>query len=209
MEENAYKGTTTVGINCADGIILASEQRATMGHLIASREAKKVYRISDCVGMTIAGSVGDAQKLVRTISVEAKLYEMCRKEPMTIKALSTLISNILNANRMYPYSVQLLLGGADKNGFGLYSLDALGGAIEETKAVSTGSGSTIAYGVLEDHFKENMTIEEGTRLAIRALHNAMKRDSASGDSISVVRITKDGLVRMDPEDVQKIRAEFS
>ena len=54
-----------------------------------------------------------------------------------------------------------------------------------------------------------MTVEEGTRLAIRALHNAMKRDSASGDSISVVRITKDGLVRMDPEDVQKIRAEFS
>ena len=208
-QKEYYKGTTTVGLNCRDGIILASEKRATMGTLIASREAKKVYRIGDRVGMTIAGSVGDAQQLVRTITVESKLYEMRRKEPITIKGLSTVFSNLLNSNRYYPYSVQLLLGGTDKNGAGLYSLDAMGGAIRETKAVSTGSGSTIAYGVLEDHYREDMTLDEGAELAVRALHNAMKRDSASGDAIDVVKITKDAFIRMDPEEVKKIRAKFN
>ncbi|WNY26735.1 archaeal proteasome endopeptidase complex subunit beta [Methanolapillus ohkumae] len=209
-EQNNYlKGTTTVGIICADGIVLASEKRATMGNFIASREAKKVYQLGDRIGLTIAGSVGDAQQIVRGLTVESKLYEMRRKESVTIRGLTTLLSNLLNSNRYYPYAVQLLIGGVDKNGAGLYSLDAMGGTIEETKAVSTGSGSPIAYGVLEDHYKDNMSIDEGAKLAIRALHTAMKRDSASGDAISVVKITKDSFLRMDDEEVLKIREKLN
>jgi len=105
--------------------------------------------------------------------------------------------------------VQLLIGGMDKNGPGMYSLDAIGGTIEETKAVSTGSGSPIAYGVLEDRYKEDITVEDGIGLAIRALHNAMKRDSASGEGIDVVKITKDGYYRLDEKDVDKRRAELN
>ncbi len=178
--DNVLKGTTTVGINCINGIVLASEQRATMGHLIASKEAKKVYKIAGKIGLTIAGSVGDAQQIVRNIIVESKLYSMRHKEEITVKGLATILSNYLNSNRYYPFSVQLLLGGVDKYGHSLYSIDAIGGLINETKAVSTGSGSTIAYGVLEDQYRENMKIENGIQLAIRSLHNAMKRDSASG-----------------------------
>lgn len=203
MEQEVYKGTTTVGMICTDGIVLASERRATMGHFIASREAKKVYQISDTTGLTIAGTVGDAQQIVRAMTVESKLYEMRRKEPVTIKGLSTMLSNMLNSVR--GYGVQLLIGGVDKNGPALYSIDALGGTIEETRAVSTGSGSPIAYGVLEDNYKEGMTVDEGAQLAIRALHNAMKRDSASGDAISVVKITDGKFIRMEDEDVNEYR----
>ncbi|NLI62490.1 MAG: archaeal proteasome endopeptidase complex subunit beta [Methanosarcinaceae archaeon] len=208
MSHEILKGTTTIGINCVDGIVLASEKRATMGNFIASREAKKVYQVGDSVGLTIAGGVGDAQQIVRTITVESKLYEMRRKDPITIKGIATLLSNILNSNRYYPYSVQLLLGGVDKHGAGLYSLDALGGIIHETKAASTGSGSTIAYGVLEDHFQEDMNIDEGAELAIRALHNAMKRDSASGDSIDVVKISGNDFYRLEKSEVDSIRKKF-
>lgn len=203
MEQEVYKGTTTVGMICTDGIVLASERRATMGHFIASREAKKVYQISDTTGLTIAGTVGDAQQIVRAMTVESKLYEMRRKEPVTIKGLSTMLSNMLNSVR--GYGVQLLIGGVDKNGPALYSIDALGGTIEETRAVSTGSGSPIAYGVLEDNYKEGMTVDEGAQLAIRALHNAMKRDSASGDAISVVKITNGKFIRMEDEEVNEYR----
>ncbi|WP_394343204.1 archaeal proteasome endopeptidase complex subunit beta [Methanimicrococcus blatticola] len=203
MEQEVLKGTTTVGMICTDGIVLASERRATMGHFIASREAKKVYQISDTTGLTIAGTVGDAQQIVRAMTVESKLYEMRRKEPVTIKGLSTMLSNMLNSVR--GYGVQLLIGGVDKNGPSLYSIDALGGTIEETRAVSTGSGSPIAYGVLEDNYKEGMTVDEGAQLAIRALHNAMKRDSASGDAISVVKITDGKFIRMEDEDVNEYR----
>ena len=205
MGQDVYKGTTTVGVICSDGIVLASEKRATMGHFIASREAKKVYQIGNTTGLTIAGSVGDAQQIVRIMTVESKLYEMRRKEPVTIKGLTTMLSNTLNSNRYYPYGVQLLIGGVDKNGPALYSLDAMGGIIEESRAVSTGSGSPIAYGVLEDLYKEDMTVDEGAELAIRALHNAMKRDAASGDAISVVKISGGKFIRMEDEEINDYR----
>ncbi|MCD4806726.1 MAG: archaeal proteasome endopeptidase complex subunit beta [Methanococcoides sp.] len=199
------KGTTTVGIVCTDGVVLATEQRATMGHFIASKTAKKIYQIDDLVGMTTAGSVGDAQQIVRIISVESKLFKMRRQESVTIKGITTLLSNMLSGQRYYPLMVQLLIGGVDKNGPAIYSLDALGGNIEETRAVSTGSGSPMAYGVLEDRYTEDMTVVEGVDLAIRALHNAMKRDSASGENIDVVVITKDKYERLNPEEVMKKR----
>ncbi|MDO9517764.1 MAG: archaeal proteasome endopeptidase complex subunit beta [Methanosarcinaceae archaeon] len=209
VNDKLLKGTTTVGIVCSDAVILATEQRATMGNFIASKTAKKVYQIDERVGMTTAGSVGDAQQIVRIVSVESQLYRMRHNETMTIKGITTLLSNLLSSQRYYPLMVQLLIGGVDKKGPSIYSLDAIGGSIEETRAVSTGSGSPMAYGVLEDRYTEGMSAEEGIDLAIRALHNAMKRDSASGEDINVVVITKDKYKQMDPEDVKKIRATLN
>ncbi|MCD1293783.1 proteasome endopeptidase complex, archaeal, beta subunit [Methanocella sp. CWC-04] len=191
MEDKQYKGTTTIGIICDEGIVLATERRATMGNLIASRDAQKIYKISDNIAMTIAGSVGDGQRLARILQVEAKLFELRRHGPMTVNALSMLLSNILAETKFAPFYVQILIGGVDRTGSNIYSLDPLGGRIEEKKFVSTGSGSPIAYGVLEDRFKPKMTIEEGVELATRALESAMKRDSASGNGIQIVIITKE------------------
>ncbi len=209
MENTEYKGTTTIGLVCDKGVVLATERRATMGHFIASKDAKKVYKIDDLIAMTTAGSVGDAQRLVKWMQVEAKLYKMRREEPMTVKGIVSLLANILSGNRYYPFFVQLLVGGVDKNGPGVYSLDAVGGIIEEKKAVSTGSGSPMAYGVLEDRYVENMPIEEGVELAVRALHNAMKRDSASGDGIDVVKITPDGYIQVEDSEIKKLRDTFT
>ncbi len=209
MDNNEYKGTTTIGLVCDKGVVLASERRATMGHFIASKDAKKVYQIDDLIAMTTAGSVGDAQRLVKWMQVEAKLYKMRREEAMTVKGIVSLLANILSGNRYFPYFVQLLVGGVDKNGPGIYSLDAVGGIIEEKKAVSTGSGSPMAYGVLEDRYVENMPIDDGVELAVRALHNAMKRDSASGDGIDVVKITPQGYMQVEEAEIKKLRETFT
>ncbi len=209
MDNMEYKGTTTIGLVCDKGIVLASERRATMGHFIASRDAKKIYQIDDTVAMTTAGAVGDAQRLVKWMQVESKLYKMRREEPMTVKGTVSLLANILSSSRFYPFFVQLLVGGVDKNGASVYSLDALGGLIEEKKAVATGSGSPVAYGILEDRYVEKMSIEEGVELAVRALHNVMKRDSASGDGIDVVKITPEGYVQAEDAEIKKIRDAFT
>ncbi|MEI8003822.1 MAG: archaeal proteasome endopeptidase complex subunit beta [Methanothrix sp.] len=184
-----FKGTTTVGVLCDGGVVLASESRATMGSFIASSSAKKIYQVDDLVGLTTAGAVGDAQSLVRMVQVEARLYKMQRGERMTVKAVTSMLANILSSRRYYPFMVQLVMGGVDRYGPRIYSLDALGGQIEEREVVATGSGSPIAYGVLEAMYKPGISIEDGTVLAARAIHNAMKRDSASGDKIELVRIT--------------------
>ena len=206
MGEMALRGTTTVGVICRDGIVLGSEKRATMGNFIASRSAQKIYQIDDLVGMTTAGLVGDAQTLVRFIKVEANLYKMRRSEPMTVKGIVTLMSNILSGSRIFPYFVQLLVGGVDYDGSHIYSLDAMGGLSKEEEFVSTGSGSPIAYGVLEDHYKADMSLDEGVELAVRALHTAMKRDSASGDGIDVVAINSERYEVIGKERIEEIRS---
>jgi len=203
--DQVKKGTTTVGLICDGGVVLASEKRATMGSFIASKAAKKIYQVDDRLGITTAGIVGDAQALIRMMSVEGKLYKIRRDEPMTVKAMATLMSNVLNGQRFYPYIVQLLLGGMDRNGAHIFSIDPLGGNTEEKEVASTGSGSPIAYGVLEDRYSKGMSLEDGTALAIKALYSAIRRDSASGGEMEVVVITEDKYETLSEERIKKIR----
>ncbi|MCK4475717.1 MAG: archaeal proteasome endopeptidase complex subunit beta [Methanophagales archaeon] len=203
------KGTTTVGLICEDSVVLASEKRATMGSFIASKAAKKIYQVDERMGLTTAGIVGDAQTLVRLISVEARLYKIRRQEPMTVKAMTTLLSNVLSGQRFFPYLVQLLVGGIDRNGAHIFSIDPFGGNTDEREIAATGSGSPIAYGVLEDRYSKDISVEEGIALAIQALHSAMKRDSASGEEMEVMVITKEKYEEIGEEKIKKIRESFS
>ena len=205
----SMKGTTTIGIVFADGVILATEKRATMGLMIASKKAKKVYQVAERIGMTTAGGVGDAQQLARILSVECNLYQIRRSRPITVGATATLLSNYLNQNRYFPYYVQLLVGGVDEKGPGVYSVDAMGGATKEEEIVATGSGSPMAYGVLEDRYRKGMSEDEAIELAVRGLKSAMKRDAGSGEGIHVVVITKDKYQEIGEDAVKKVLAKTS
>ncbi len=197
--QEPLKGTTTVGLVFDGGVILATEKRATMGYFIASKRAKKVYQIADRIGMTTAGGVGDAQQLARIMTVECSLFQVRRGKPISVGAASTLLSNVLNGNRYFPYYVQLLVGGVDEHGPSIYSVDAMGGATMEEEIVATGSGSPMAYGVLEDRFTPDLSEDDAVGLSIRALRAAMRRDAGSGEGIHVVIITKDKYYEI-PED---------
>ncbi len=200
--EEVKKGTTTIGLVCQDGVVMATERRATMGTLIAHKTTQKLFKIDDNIGLTVAGVVGDAQTLARYITAEVELYKLKRGQPMSMKSAATLTSNILAGSRFYPYWVGLILGGIDRDGPHVYALDMVGGAIPDDY-VTTGSGSPYVYGVLEDHYQKGMSLSDGIDLAIRSLHAAMKRDSASGDGYSVASITKEGFSAMDDKEIQR------
>ncbi|TRO47066.1 proteasome subunit beta, partial [Candidatus Bathyarchaeota archaeon] len=89
------KGTTTVGVVCKDGVILASDTRVTMGYYVAHKFGKKVYQIDDHLGMTIAGTVADAQKVVDILIANAKLYKIKMNRPMPVSAAARLVANLL------------------------------------------------------------------------------------------------------------------
>jgi proteasome beta subunit len=203
-QNETMKGTTTVGIVFDSGVVLASERRATMGFLISNKTAKKIYQIGPKIGLTTAGGVGDAQQLARLMTVEANLFEIRRNKSMSISAASTLLSNILHGNRYYPFYVQLLIGGVDETGPKLYSVDAVGGSSKEDNIVATGSGSPMAYGVLEDRFKPAMSEKEASELAIRALRSAIKRDAGSGEDMMIVVITKDTYHELSPAEITQL-----
>jgi proteasome beta subunit len=205
--QESMKGTTTVGLVFSSGVILATEKRATMGYMIASKKAKKVYQVADRIGMTTAGGVGDAQQLARILTVECNLYQIRRSRPITVGATATLLSNYLNQNRYFPYYVQLLVGGIDESGPSVYSVDAMGGATKEEEIVATGSGSPMAYGVLEDRFLPQMSEDAAIDLAIRALKSAMKRDAGSGEGIHIVVITKDKYEELNEDKLKKYLAK--
>jgi proteasome beta subunit len=200
MNEELKKGTTTLGMVCKDGVVLATERRATMGTLIAHKKTQKLFKIDENLGLTVAGLVGDAQVLARYLSAEVELYKLKRNTSMTVKAASTLMANILSGRRYFPYWVALVIGGMDSEGGHVYSLDAAGGAIEDTY-VTTGSGSPYVYGVLEDHYKEGLSTSDGVDLTIRALSAAMKRDAASGDGIDIAVIKKKDFKQLSEDEI--------
>ena len=207
-EKDLKKGTTTIGLVCNEGIVMGTEMRATMGNLIGHKTTQKLFKISDNMALTVAGLVGDAQMLARWLSAEVKLYELKTGTSMSLRASSTLMANIMNGRRYMPFWVQLLLGGIDSEGGHVYSLDAAGGAIPD-KFQTTGSGSPFVYGVLEDRFKENMSVEEGKNLGVRALTAAMKRDSASGDGISMCVIDSEGYHAVSQKEIEKIQTNLA
>ena len=206
-ETELMKGTTTLGLVCTDGVVMATERRATMGHLIAHKNTQKLFRVNNHMALTVAGLVGDAQLLARWLTAEAHLFEFKRGKLMSLRAAATLMSNIMNGRRMMPFWVQLLLGGVDDEGGHIYSLDAAGGSIPD-QFTTTGSGSPMVYGVLEDHFDSDMTTAMGTELAVRALTAAMRRDSASGDGINICVIDNKGYQAVDEERISEIQGQL-
>jgi proteasome beta subunit len=203
QEEDVKKtGTTTLGMVCKEGVVLGSERRATMGTLIAHKKTKKLFKIDDHLALTTAGLVGDVQVLARYLAAEAKLYKLSREVNIPVEAAATLMANILNQRKFFPYYVQLIIGGYDTAGGHVYSLDAAGGAIPD-KYTSSGSGSPYVLGVLEDHYRDDLSVDDAINLAIRALTAAIKRDSASGDGFDIAVVTKEGFRVLTDDEINK------
>jgi len=207
QQEHALKsGTTTVGIVCKDGIVLSAEKKATLGYLVASKEDIKIVEIMPHLGLTQAGMVGDIQALVRYLKAEAILYEMRENKRISVKAAATLLANILYGGRwsFFPYMVQLILAGYDTKP-SMFILHPDGSKLEENKYFSTGSGSPVAFGVLEAMFKEGLTIEEGKVIAVKSVKAAVERDIGSGGKgIDVAVIDSKGFRLLDKSEVEKL-----
>ena len=209
MEESLISktrhGTTTIGLMCKDGIVLAAEKRATAGTFVADKKSEKIYKITDNLVITTAGTVSDAQLLTKLIRAELKLKEVRTDRGSTAKEAANLLASLIYGNiRKYsliPGITQFLLAGTDKEGFHLYDLFVDGSVMECDDYVSSGSGSTVVYGVLEAMYKKDMTIKEGMELCVKCLNVAMQRDIASGNGMLIYTISKDGIKKVLDRDI--------
>jgi proteasome beta subunit len=199
IRDKVLHGTTTIGIVCKGGVVFATDTRAVMGYFVAHKNVKKVYPIENHLAITIAGGVADAQKVVEILKVNARLYRLEKGRIMPVSAISRVAANMLFQSRVAPLLMQAIIGGVDDTGPHIYTVDPFGSLIAEN-CVSTGSGSPIAYGVLEDNYHKDMSVKEGVDLVIRAVKSAMKRDIASGNSFDVVVIEKEGYHELTDEE---------
>lgn len=200
------KGTTTIGVVCSDGVVIGGDTRATAGNIIASTEARKVFKIDGNLGLTIAGVVGDAQEVIRIVKAQNEIYKMNEGRPLSPKSATSLLSIIFQQNKMMPYFVWNLVAGIDGDEPQLYSLDYMGGMTEESKFASVGSGSETALGYIEDAYRKGMTTKDAVKVVAKALAIAMRRDSATGDNMIVAAITKAGYTEYSGKDLDKITA---
>lgn len=202
QDKSFETGTTTVGLVGKDCVVLVGDKQATLGHLKSSKEAQKVFKIDDNIGVTTAGSVGDAQRLIRIMRSELKLKRL-EVEELSVKGSATLLANILQSSKVVPYMIQFVMGGLDKDGVKIYDLDPVGGLMQHKKFTSTGSGSPNAYGVLEDSYEEEMSQEDTIKLAVRAIKAASERDINSGEGVSIGIIDKEeGFKLLSPEEAE-------
>ena len=207
MEQGIKSGTTTIGLICKDGVVLAAERKATMGYMIASKDDLKITKIADHIGMTQAGMVGDLQALGRYLKAETKLFELKNKKRITVNSTASLLATILYSGRWsyLPYQIQIILAGYDETGPNLFILHPDGSKLEEKRFFSTGSGSPFAFGVLETQYKDGISIEEGKKIAVNAVKAAVERDIASGGKgMDIAVIDEKGFRLMEESEIQKL-----
>jgi proteasome beta subunit len=196
-------GTTTVGIIAKDAVVLAADMKATMGHLSYEKESKKIYKITRHIAVTNAGAVGDSLMLIRWLRAQANIYEIEQDKPVSPKALATLLSNILNAHRMFPYIVQFIVGGYVSKPE-LYELTPFGGMLERHRYAVSGSGTQLALSTLDQHYKKDMDEKNAIALAIKAIVSSKERDIYTGGrSISVFVIDRKGVKELEENKVKE------
>jgi proteasome beta subunit len=199
-EKMLKTGTTTVGILCTDGVVLASDKRSSAGYMIANKKQVKIVQISDKMAITQAGLVSDAQLLSKIARAEIKLKDIQTNRSTSVKEAANIIAGLLYANirkmSMVPGIVGFILGGADGDGYHIYELGVDGSVTKFDDFVSDGSGSVYALGVLEAEYKEGITVEQGIALAEKAIGSSLKRDMATGNGIDVIKITQKGFEKV-------------
>lgn len=191
VEEKILHGTTTVGIKAKDGVVLCADMRASAGYFIANNNTMKIQQLDLHAGLTLAGGVADAQNITDVLRYHASLHRIQKQEPIPIHSLTRLTSLIFHQNRGYPFMADILVGGYDNDGPALFNIDMFG-SVEEKSYVTTGSGSPVAYGLLEEEYRKDLTVEEAKKIALRAVKAAIVRNIGTGDGINVATIDKDG-----------------
>ena len=203
IEQHTLHGTTTVGITCTDGVVLCADMRASAGYFIANNNTMKIQKIDNHAGMTMAGGVADAQNITDMLRYHSNIYRIEKQEYLPVKSIARLASLIFFQNRYYGFIADILVGGYDKQGPSLYNVDPFG-SLDQKKYVTTGSGSPVAYGLLESEYRDGLTVEEGKIIALRAVKAAITRNIGTGDGINIATIDKQGFQLLSKEQKKAI-----
>ncbi|MFX1391178.1 MAG: proteasome subunit beta [Promethearchaeota archaeon] len=190
-QEIMVPGAVGVAIKCKDGVVLGNDRRATWGYTVTNKSTQKVFKITDYIGLTCYGLIGDFQILVRILRAQANLYELDTGERISTKSMGKLVSNYLYSRKMAPLYTNLVIAGMDKDGPKLYTLDAIGSLMEDDYGTA-GTGMLLSIGILEAEYKSGMTIAAGEKLVEKAIRNSISRDAMTGNGIDILVISADG-----------------
>jgi len=202
-------GTTTVGVLSDEGVVLAADKRSTLGgRIIYSKKSEKVAPVNERAVITQSGTVSTIQLVKKVLRARIRLKELDGGRTLHVKEIAQILSrlNFSNARNPRPEISQWLLGGYDEKPrlFDVMPDGAVFEAQKEEGYLASGSGMMFALSVLEDRYKEDMSLEEAKKLAIRAVHSATKRDTASGNGVDVYVIDEDGARHVEKKKIEAV-----
>ncbi len=192
MSEYEIITGTSVGVKASDGVVLASEKRIAYGFYLLSKSGKKLFKVTDKVGMVSSGVLADMQVISKLIRANITMHEMEAKRPASTRAVAKLLSQVLFQSRYMPFLVEVMVGGVDESGPHLIVLDAAGALIEDDFA-ALGTGARTAIGIIETSYRQGIGVNDARMIAINAVREASYRDAVSGDGVDLMTITKDGI----------------
>jgi proteasome beta subunit len=208
--------TTIVAVVCDEGVVLASDRRATAGSMISKRDVEKVFRSDQFSAVGIAGVLALGLEFARLFQVELEHYEKMEGRSLSLDGKANRLAGMVRGNiglAMQGLVLVPLLAGYDlDSGAGrIFSYDPTGGPSEEHRFYSIGSGSVFAQGALKKLYTEDMPTNEAVLCCVQALYDAADDDSATGGFDMARRIfpvvttvTGDGFTRLPEAEVAEV-----
>jgi len=209
-------GTTVLGFKFVEGVVIAGDRLATMGHRVAARDMEKVFPTDAYSLIAIAGAAGPAVEMARLMRIELEHYEKIEGESLELEGKANKLSQMVRQNlpaAMQGLAVVPLFAGYDRrrNIGRLWGYDMTGGRYEETDYEATGSGGVYAAESLKKSHRLDANRDDALRMAVLALVDASDEDRATGGP-DVVRgifpiidfCTRKGIERASAREIEAV-----
>lgn len=208
--EAVKRGNASVAVRTPEGIAFTVE-RNVRSDLLEESSIEKLYQLDEHIGAATAGHVADARALIDVIRQQAQMNRLRYGKPITVeqltKAMTDHVQEFTQVGGTRPFGVAILLGGIDPDGTPrLFEADP-SGTPYEWQASAVGRHSDEIRNYLEEEYEEEMTLEEGTNLAIRALSREQEIES-DGLAVSVIDAEDTAYTVLDRETVEDRLAEL-
>jgi proteasome alpha subunit len=173
--ELVNRGATIIGIQCTEGAVLGSEENTE--ELEEVGNSWKIFPIDKHIGAVIVGLSSDARVLINQARIGAQSNKLTYDEPIDVE---TVASKICDTQQVYtqhgggrPFGVSMILGGVDKAGVHIIATHP-SGTYRGYKATAQGAGRETALATLKEQYREDLTLQESTKLAVKCLVKALQ-----------------------------------
>ncbi|KAF9764270.1 putative proteasome subunit beta type-5 [Nosema granulosis] len=201
-----FKGTTTLAFKFKEGMVIAVDSRASAGSYIASQTVHKVIKVNKHLLGTMAGGAADCYYWEKLMGLKAKEYELMNDKRISVSAASMYLSDCVYNYKGRGLSLGSMVCGYDGDTPMIYYVDNDGMRVSGD-LFSVGSGSTVAYGILNDKYRFDLSKEEALDVAKKAIFHAAHRDAYSGGSVNLYFMDKNGWDFVGSYDVDSFIAE--
>jgi proteasome alpha subunit len=173
--ELVNRGGTIVGIRCAEGVVLGSEENIEV--LEEEGHSWKIFQVDEHIGAAIIGLSSDARVLIDQARIDAQSNKLTYDEPIDLEVATQKICDTQQTYTQHgggrPFGVAMILGGVDKTGPHVFGTHPSGNYMRY-KATAVGAGTETVLPILKEMYREDLTLEEGVKLAVKCLVKALQ-----------------------------------